>query len=355
MYAYVWPAIKVFLVFKLLICERKNFRGLVLGFFILLFGALSRHYSNNSFLEPFFWFLAAANNVETRKIIKSLFLAQLLAFVIITSLSFYGVIENYQLVRGSTNQIRNSIGFNHPNTAALKAFQLCMMYIYLMKSKLRLWHCVIIFLFGTIVYKYTNSNTSFYLTLLLTSLLILYLISKGKIGILSSATSRVIRVLKYISVFSVGFSLYMTLNYQNSSELIGMFKSESTLISRFSQMYNYFKTYNITLFGQELYYHGSGNVISDSTTGLYTLDNSYIYLLLGLGIIIFILYFVLYIYAIYKSLKENDLIVLILISIYLLLGLFETAMIRFTFNFTLVILFSIVWKGNLSGAKRVVG
>ena len=51
-------------------------------------------------------------------------------------------------------------------------------------------------------------------------------------------------------------------------------------------------------------------------------------------IIVFVLFLFLYICAIYKSIKQNNLIVLILISIYLILGLSETAMIRFTYNFT---------------------
>lgn len=352
-YAYTWIIVRILLISKILICERKNVRSLILGILILLFGIISRQYSNNSFLEPFFWFLAAANNIEIRKIVKSIFFAQLLAFILITSLSFLGIIDNYQLVRDSTSQIRHSLGFNHPNTAALKAFQISMMYIYLIRNKLRLRYCAIILMFELFVYKYTNSNTSFYLTLLLISLLIVYLISNKRIRFLSGASVWVIKLLKYVSILSVGFSLYMTLNYPSSSGLIDMFESNSTVLSRFSQMYIYFRTYNITPFGQELYYHGSGNIISDNVTGMYTLDNAYIYLLLGLGIVAFILFFILYICAIYKSIKENDLIVLILISIYLILGLSETAMIRFTYNFTLVFLFGIIWKGNLSGIRSL--
>lgn len=352
LYTYAWTIIKAILIIKILVCEGRNVHNIILCIFILLFGIISQYFSSNTFLEPFFWFLAAANNIEIQRIVKSIFVAQLIAFILITSFSFLGIIENYQLIRDASDQIRYSLGFNHPNTVALKAFQISMMYVYLIKNKLRLRHCAIILLFELFVYKYTNSNTSFYLTLLLVSLLIVYLISNKRIGFLSSTSVWVIKLLKYVGIISVGFSLYMTLNYQSSSGLVDVFGSNSTVISRFSQMYIYFRAYDITLFGQELFYHRSGDSLSNEVTGMYTLDNAYIYLLLGLGVIVFVLFLFLYICAIYKSIKQNNLIVLILISIYLILGLSETAMIRFTYNFTLVFLFAIVWKGNLSGIQN---
>lgn len=350
-YLFIWDVIRVLLIAKIVIYERKKVCNIIRSFLIILFCLISKSYSDNTFLEPFFWFLAAANNVDIRSIIKTLFSAQVFAFILIIGFYFFGLIDNYQLLRDSTNQIRNSMGFNHPNTASLKALQICLMYVYLSKDNLRLKHCAIILMFSLFVYQFTYSNTSFYLTLLLISMLLFYIISNKKIKLLSNASHRVIRLLKYISLLCGCFSLYMTLNYENSSLILDIVGSDSTLFSRFNQMFIYFNTYNITLFGQPLYYHGSGNEISDAVTGMYTLDNAYINLLLGLGIIVFVMFFLLFFRIIYKCIKENNLIPLILISIYFILGISETAMIRFSFNFTLVFLFTSVWKVNLNGMK----
>ena len=83
-------------------------------------------------------------------------------------------------------------------------------------------------------------------------------------------------------------------------------------------------------------------------SGLYTLDNAFVYLILGFGIVVSAIIAILYIGSILKAVKEHEYIILLLFVVYLIYGFTETALIRFSYNFTLVFTFAFVWKENFS-------
>ena len=79
---------------------------------------------------------------------------------------------------------------------------------------------------------------------------------------------------------------------------------------------------------------------------LYTLDNGYMYLLLGYGIIAFTL-FLFGNFLLSKRLIKNKMFIpLIIIFIYALYGFAETTMIRFTYNFSVIFFSYILWNNK---------
>ena len=346
-YTVSWYAIRMILVLKITIYDHCKMKKNLISMVLILVGMLSAHYSESEFLVAFFWFLAAADEIEIRDIVKALFYAQLIIFICTVVLGTAGFIETKDFIRPQTGVIRHSAGFVHPNSFAQKAFQISAMYIYLVGIRVAIKHILLTLLFNYVIYRYTDSNTLWQLTIIMEAFLILYLISRGKDSLLSNISTWIIRTMKYSCVIIAGVSFWLTLNYQDNDVLPGI-ASTSTLASRFTQMYLYFKTYKIKLFGQLLYYHGNSSASSVNYSGLYTLDNAFVYLILGFGIVVSAIIAILYIGSILKAVKEHEYIILLLFVVYLIYGFTETALIRFSYNFTLVFTFAFVWKENFS-------
>lgn len=348
-FSYIWYIIRAILLAKILLHDVKKTNRVIWSLVILLLGLVSSYCSKSDFLEPFFWFLASGYQVNVRDIIKTLFKAQLIAIAITIICSGVGVIESNDIIREETGVLRRSLGFSHPNALAQKIFQLCMMYIYLVADRISLIHIVMILIVNCLNYQLTNSNTMLSVTFIVIFFLLLYIFERKEILIISRMSNFTLRLLKYICYLAGGISIYFALNPNNSFAL--KMDQGNTLLSRVTQISIYFQTYKITLFGQQLYYHNSDTAIG-KYVGLYTLDNAYIYLLLGFGIVVFVFLIGLFIKALYKSVKEREYIVLILIAAYMIYGVTETALIRFSYNFTLVLLFAVVWKQNFNRITR---
>lgn len=346
----VWFAIRVFLIVK--IAYKNTKKDVLISVLILMIGIISSFQSNSSFLEGFFWFLASAKGIKCNKSVKSLFYGQLIAFVVIVSFCCLGIIENNVIIRTSTGIVRYSMGYNHPNNLAAKILQLTLMYIYLIQSRLSIKQCI----FGLIVtgvnYIITNSLTATLLLLCSIVLIIVYLFSIKNIILFSQLSRWLIKFLKFVFIAMAGFSIISAVTFKNNA-LIQGFDLTSTLSSRFTQMYYYLQEYSVKPWGQPLYYHGLDN--KSNIFGLYTLDNAYMYLLLGLGAIAFMVFIGLYIITLHKSIKFHDRIVVIILAIYAIYGLLETVLIRFSYNFALVFLFSSVWGNDCLDRGHIIG
>lgn len=336
-----WYIIRAILLAKILLHDIKITNKAIWSLAILMVGLLSTHYSQNEFLEAFFWFLAAGFQVNIRDIIKTLFKAQMFSVIIVVICSATGLIESVDTVRIGTGELRRSFGFSHPNYLAVKIFQLCMMYVYLVANRLSLKHIIGILFVNYVNYRITDSNTMWSLTFVLIVFLVLYICVMKKTYLLSYMSEFILRILKYICFVIGGVSIYYALN-PNRVYNLGI-DQESTLMSRLTQMGLYYNRYGITLFGQPLYYHNNVSA-SNQYAGLYTLDNAYIYLLLGFGICTFVIIMGLFVGTLYKAVKEKAYLVLILLVTYLIYGFMETFLIRLNFNFTLVFLFAFFWK-----------
>ncbi|PFN80596.1 hypothetical protein COJ85_29715 [Bacillus sp. AFS076308] len=346
LYKAIWYVIVAILLLKIITRKYVRRSSVAKSCVILLLGFVSSHFSGSSFLSPFFVFLAAADRMEVRKAVKSIFYAQILAILVTISLALSGVIVNTTTIRDS-GLVRQSFGFGHPNTFAQKVLQVSIIFLYLKYDQIKFKHLIIVGIIGTIIYRLTNSQTAFYMTLLDIVLFVLYMHSQKRGQFLSKVSEWMIRALKYICIIVAGFSVYASIVYQDNY-LIGGIDTESSLYSRFSQMYLYLKTYSITLFGQPLYYHNSISSSIANSSGLYTLDNSYIYLLLGFGVVVFLLFIIIYARRIYKAIKDKEYVIAIIMTSYVLAGFTETSLIRFSYNFTMLFLFNIIWKSQKS-------
>jgi len=340
-YTACWIIIRAVLFLRII----KLYKGkdLILALLIIVIGLLTTYYSHTSFMDSFFWFLAASKGVSVREQIKIIFKAQCVTLICIVLLASMGIIENIIMFRENNNLVRYALGFNHPNMIAGKIFQLCLISFCLYGSKMKMYFCLVYAGIATLTIYITDSETVKYMFLLLLVLLVVYLGTNSRVALFAYVAKRSMKLLKAFMITALALCVFIIATFQkyNYYSIFG----GTTLYSRVKQMFLYFSTYDIKLWGQELYYHGAE---ASNSAGLYTLDNSYLYLLLGFGIVAFSIFVFLYLIAIRRAYKEKNYIAIIVLAIYAIYGLSETMVLRFSSNFTLVFLFyyGFWYKGN---------
>ena len=79
-------------------------------------------------------------------------------------------------------------------------------------------------------------------------------------------------------------------------------------------------------------------------TGLYTLDNGYMHLLLAFGIVLFLYIIFLHVGTIWWMFRRRRLDYVIVYAMFFIYGFLETNVIRTGMNFTLFYLFGFIWE-----------
>lgn len=338
-YLFMWYIIRMFIIVKIIWeFEIKDLKVL-----ILLFIGLITFYKNSStFLTSFLWFLAGAKGISIKSSIKSILYSQILSVGFIFILAYMGIIENITYLR-SNGGIRYSMGFDHPNTFAARILQIEIIYLYLRNKKINLLDSIILFSLGYMPYNYSNSRTAFYITILIVMYSVLYIVFK-KFNIKKLFIFLFSKLIKISPIGVIGI-LVLLINFNKIIPALGKFFS-GTILSRVNLMGQYLQNYKINLFGQVLEITYKNKDIY-STTDFFTLDNSYLYLLLSFGMVNFIIFFLAYIKSIKVLWSKDDYFAIYSIILFFIFGLFETMFIRFSFNFTLVFLFYVFWGDNL--------
>lgn len=339
LYRAIWMAIKGILVLKVLHCNRCIYSArTVLAGIMMILGLVATRQSQNYGLEAFFWFLAAADGIDVERTIRALFKMEIAVLLLVITCSLLGLIGTSTIYRDD-GTYRYSLGFYHPNILACKVLQVNLMGLYLHRHSVRIWNLMIALMTGWIAYILTNSRTAWLLTILLVAML-MWNVLTAWVGIQSSLFARgCVYILQSMYIVCALISLMFALFYSYDTE--GM----DTIYSRFSQLYAYYHHYPIRLFGNVLYYHNGAGI--DPNTGLYALDNTYMYLLLGFGILIYALFMIWNTMAMQDAARHGDIALLIIFVTYAVYGMAETYGIRFDCNFTLILLYPYVW-GNIT-------
>lgn len=339
LYLTIWMAIKGLLVLKVL-CSNKyvySYRTVLAGLLMVL-GLVATKQSQNYGLEAFFWFLAAADGIDVEQSIRALFKIEIAALFLVIASSLLGIIDMNTIQRNE-GIYRYSLGFYHPNILACKVLQIDLMYLYLRRRMINIGDLAVVIVSGWVAYLLTNSRTAWLLTILLGGLIVWDLLIERMNLQFAWVTRACVNVLKCIYILGAIISMAFALFYSYDTE--GM----DTLYSRFSQLYTYFHYYPVRLFGNTLYYHNGAGINPD--TGLYSLDNTYMYLLLGFGIVIFALILTLNTMAMFDVASHGDIILLSIFVIYAVYGLAETYGLKFDCNFTLILLYPYIWGNSV--------
>ena len=332
--------IKIILVIKIVfdIVEEPGII-MIIGFTEVVDFMVYKHNSADVFLSMALWFLCAGKNVRARKITECLFASHLISFVMMVVLCVTGILPFGETIKNGHTAVSYSLGFSHPNTAAAKIFQIVLLFWLLRKGRLRLIHYLGIIITMVVVKAVTDCST----VVLLLGLLLICTVLYNKRGV-TQFLYRKITVVR--NLFLAGYLgvLGITTVFVCICKDGEIFKKLfGTFGARIAEAVKYYQYYGFSLWGQPLMYYKSDPKEAEKA-GLYTLDNGYMYLLLGFGIVLFLYFIFLHAGTLWWMFERKRLDYVIVYGIFFIYGFLETLVIRTGMNFTLFYLFGFIWE-----------
>lgn len=242
-----------------------------------------------------------------------------------------GVILNTQIYR-IDGTIRNTLGFSSPNTLGIILLNITCDYIWIHRGKIGLRFYIFIIVEILILLFLTNSRTS---SLCLILLLVILMFKKYV----------PLKKLKTIPVLFLFISFVCMFLYDKNIDII--YKMDNVLSTRIYCGYMFFNEYGISLLGNKF------RNVTEWIGYNYTLDNSYLNLVIHHGIIMTVFFEYLLIKIINNAEKKDELVIRIIFFVYLVCGLFESNLITIVYNPFLLYYGYILYKNGRDKNEKV--
>ncbi len=270
--------------------------------------------------------------IEYSNVFFVIFISRLIMLVIVVMLSVLGILDTYQRTITKAGTVITSgygLGFTHPNRLAYVFLFLSLIFICYKNQRLKKINVLCIVCLNLIGYKITKSRT-----LLVSILGVTFIICMYQSKYFKQITKKILKIMAIIimplcaaiSIIIPRLMLIATGKVQTILYAInGLFSS------RFTHVYRAFLNYPITLFG-------GVNDFSELET-LYnysTVDNGYIRLLYGFGIIGFVLFILFSTICIKSIVAQEEYIYLIAYIAIAVWGINENILESFAFNFSII-------------------
>lgn len=283
-------AFVLMLVFKFIVTQYNIKHFLCVG---AILGLLSISYLNSGYADfiQYTIVIFALKDLNINKVVRNTFFIKSFMFITTICLSLTNVIEN-QFMDGERN--RYYLGYFHPNMAMTFFLSILLDWCIIRKEKFKWTDAIIMIILSTILYKLTDSRTSFMCILMLIISMILY-----KTKVFKSILELVaVPLLLVLCVFSVTIPFWYNQNY---SFFTNIDKILSWRLAFIKEVYEYIGGYNLF-----------GNNVDDIPRSM---DNGYFYIIIIYGIVVFLLIALLYllIVALSKTTDFDYLIPLLLI------------------------------------------
>lgn len=348
----IWILAVLVIVIKILIeqLNTPNYYQMALSFIVCFTGYMSFGNSSLEWLDIAAFLICGARNVDLKKLVKYLFIAELISNLLIIILAALGVIGNITIIKGGHDVVSYAFGFVHPNTLAIRVFEMVMMYIYLKDSSLNILDFIIIAALSVAVKIVTDCDTYLLVIILVEFLLLCYYVY---IKYKKDTANRIIKsgfsLLKWIPVMTTLLMTVVTVLLGNSSWYLNLFKGNVGY--RIRQTFIYFQYYGFSIFGKRI----ETNIdpaISTKYGDLAILDNAYMFLLLQFGVIAFILFITASIIYAFKVAGMGKYLLLVILIAYALYGCLENAYIMPINNFTILLYSELLWNEKFVNYKK---
>ena len=333
---YVWFVDNVgyllLIVSFLLYVYKRNIKSILIQSVIFAILFISSHVSKENELFIVFLLIVAFQGMNLRTLIKYDLALKLLFVIIVVTLYFLNLTDNYYLIR-SDGQIRSSMGFVHPNTFGAYLLSICLAIYYLNFKKIGILYYIFVILIAFIIHYFADSRTSTNALILLCIMHIIYKVTSGKIF-----NNRIIKwyLINSFIIFSL-VSILLGYSYRFGSTQIQYLDK---LFNERIFLLNYFlEKYTITPFGNEIPLILTRELEFTGVRYLQYLDNGFMLLLLRYGLLIFIIAAIFYNKAIKYLFEIKAYNLIIIFFIFLVTGLFEAYFYNIIFN-TYILIFS---------------
>lgn len=280
--------------------------------------------------------------IDYKKALTTIFVMRLIILIIVITLSLFSVIPvNQMIVSKGVSGLATGygLGYIHPNDLAQAIFILCIIYLCIRRNKIDIKDKILFFLVTVINYSITKSRTIFIISIFILFMLIINNFNLGNKMLIYSAIP--------IYIVAVLISLVIPYLYNESTGILRniAFIANGILSGRFSNASMLFQNFPVTLFGKIV-----NTDILQSIYGYDVIDNGYVFLLFNYGIIGSLTILILYFYVIKKLIKRKEIVYLIMVLAFLLLGTMENVVRSVAVNFTMIF-----WYEFIRDSKNNIG
>lgn len=330
----IWNQILAYIELTLLMVQlfafqRYTKKQLIIIGMIAIPVVLSTVLSGSNSLMSFVLFMLASKDTDLDSLVRMMYHLSLVLIPLVIFLCLIGVLEDHTTYRFSIP--RYSLGFSHPNTLGQRIFIFFACHCYLRFNKLGWFDGLLVLLAAIFCYAVPNSQTAVILLLLMFFGIVVFRIFKRRH--LECIFGKILIILAGVcNMSSIILSLIDVRRYP-TLHLFDM------LISyRFSSCHEIIQLFGIPVFGQQVLYQSDEALALRGIRVGHTLflDNAYCSILVTFGIVIFILFSVMYCCNMIVQLKKqryNLVFILFLIAIY---GVMERTLFIITLNIFLV-------------------
>lgn len=248
-------------------------------------------------------FIFVSRHYDFRRIAKLCLWIFSVSLVLIVSLSFVGVIDDY--IMATSERTRHYLGFRYALYPSQIGFVITSLYIYLYGKKCRWASYVLLLMMNYILYYLTDSRLSFYLSV---ALLVLSIVARTRL----SSMLRIRPVLTCvicIFVLCAAVSIVLTIQYDASIHWMRELDSDSLLGGRLRLGQRAIDTYGITLLGQRVDLIGNGLTFSGEWVreGQYNyVDSLYVQLIVRYGLLFSLIFTLLMTLVMRTAMKACD-------------------------------------------------
>lgn len=278
--------------------------------------------------------IPGAKNVNREKTITLLGYVWLVGFILTVSLAVLGLIPMHERFDWNHETMRYGMGYKTDNLFHLVLFYIVTLWGYLKKNK-KWWMYLILAGINNIVYFLTDCRIGLLITYVSLLAWALYPYLQKK-----TLRMKVANLLVGIAaIFPVLLSM-MPAVFRNSTNPIWD-RIDRLFTHRVRQINVFYSLYPITAFG------------TPAAESTYFMDNAYAYMLLKYGVIYFLFFCGLYVWLFCKKdatyLKEKIIALLMLIC-----GIVEQSLQNCFMNFSLLIIFFLLWDEVKKYQKRII-
>ena len=296
---------------------------LLVYLFIFVVSVLTLKYSKaRHFLIAILLFMPLYKT-DINKMIKTSFVAHLLAFVMVFAATKIGLAENYIEITGS--RTRDFLGFVYVSTPAFFFLYIFLLYINVKKEKLNYLDLLLGVIINYYLYLKTDTKHPFFVFNCIILLMVLFIFKPS----LKNTVFKYIKCdqMKRIPLICVLVSLGLCLYNRNTA----WNRLNDIVSGRLGLGRDAINYYGLSLFGQDV--DLVGYTISNMNVENYNwVDSSYIIFMIKFGIVPLLLILVLYEEMINKSYKKNNIYLLISLITSLFISVFDFSLFDITVN-----------------------
>lgn len=334
-FAYV---VLVMLLIQIVFFQKYELKELAIVVITTGLIAIATLQSHHNIMMSTWLFIVATRDIDFEKAVKITYYVQLLMVLWIFYLFYFGFIEEYTFYRGSI--LRHSYGFTHPNQLGIRIFLLVVCRCYLRRKKFNILDFLIVIWASYFIYNTANSKTACYSLIIFAVLIAIYYFL-AMLGVKLSFLSDI-----YIGIAIIANIISVFLSITNVKKIHMLAKFDDFLSHRFSLCHKVINYYGIKLLGQEVKMivkkPGTGRVLH------FWLDNAYDSILIRYGMLVFILFSVVFIKTLFVLKNSGHHFLVMILCMYSIYGIMENNFFFLSQNLFLILLSNALYNKKVN-------